>query len=259
MWQAPEIKQNLKSKVFGRQIHTFDEVGSTQDIAHTLASFGSSEGTLVIAETQTHGKGRFDKSWASPPGGLWFSLVLTPTLISLSQAPGLTILIGYSITRAIREKTNLPVVIKWPNDLYLNNKKIAGILSESSCVEVAVKYIVVGVGINVNVDAVFLPFGATSLKEESGKEVQRIELLVKILEAMEEDYLKFKREPTLLPFLKEINELSLALGKKVRVQLPDKSIQGYATSIDEHGNLMVELKDGDTEIITAGEVTLISS
>ncbi|MFH1562103.1 MAG: biotin--[acetyl-CoA-carboxylase] ligase [Nitrospirota bacterium] len=256
MWQAQEIKQSLKSKIFGRQIHTFDEVGSTQDIAHTLASCGGIEGTLVIAETQTHGMGTSGKSWVSPPDGLWFSLILTPTLISLNQAPGLTILIGHSVARAIREKTNLPVLIKWPNDLYLNGKKVAGILSESSCSEVAVKYIVVGIGINVNVDSTLLPVGATSLKDELGKELSRLELLTKILQAVEEDYLKFKVEHNLQLFLKEINELSLVVGKKVTVRLPDKLIQGKATSIDEQGNLMVELKDGETEIITAGEVSL---
>lgn len=259
MWQAQEIKRNLKSNVFGREIHTFNEIGSTQDIAHTLASSGSPEGTLVIAETQTAGTGTSGKSWVSPPGGLWFSLILTPTLISLSQASGLTILIGHSIARVIRKETNLPVLIKWPNDLYLNNKKIAGILSESSYVEVAVKYIIVGIGINVNVDSTALPFGATSLKKESDKEIQRIKLLVKILESIEEDYLKFKVTHNLQPFLKKINEWSLVVGKKVKVQLPEKSIRGYGHSIDEQGHFIVELENGDKEIITAGTVSIINN
>ncbi len=257
MWQAKEIKQSLKGNIFGKQIHTFDEVGSTQDIAHTLASFGSPEGTLIIAETQTAGIGTSGKNWVSPPGGLWFSLILTPTLINISQASGLTILIGHSLARVIRKETNLPVLVKWPNDLYLNNKKVAGILSESSSVEVAVKYIIVGIGINVNVDSASLPFGATSLKSESGKEIQRMELLVKILEAIEKDYLTFKVTHNLQLFLKEINEWSLVVGQKVKVRLPDKSIIGYGQSIDEQGHLIVELEDGKTEIIIAGTVSLI--
>jgi len=252
-----EIEKSLKTKVFGRQIHTFDEIGSTQDIAHTLASSGAPEGTLVIAEAQTQGKGRLGRTWASPKGGLWFSLVLTPTLMSLNQAPGLTILFALSIAKVIRMETNLPVLIKWPNDLYINNKKIAGILTESSTVEVAVKYIILGVGMNVNIDSAILPLGATSLKDELGKEISVIELLTKILESMEEDYLKFISVYNLSPFLKEINEFSLVIGKQIKVQLPKKSIQGYATSIDEHGRLLIELEDGQRQTITSGEVRLL--
>ncbi|MEW6607544.1 MAG: biotin--[acetyl-CoA-carboxylase] ligase [bacterium] len=254
MWQAQEIKENLVSKIFGRQIHTFDEVGSTQDIAHSLAAFGAPEGTLVIAEIQTEGRGQPSKTWLSPKGGLWFSLVLTPTLRSINQASGLTILVALSIARAIKEMTNLNILIKWPNDLYLNNKKVGGILTESSTVEVAVRYIIVGVGINVNVDSQTLPSKATSLKDALGKEIPIIEILAKILEGMEKDYLKFKKVQNLAPFLNEINQLSSIVGRHITVQLPDKSIEGSAVSIDEQGRLLVELENGETEIITAGEV-----
>lgn len=257
MWETSEIKKNLQSKVFGRQIHTYEEIGSTQDIAHTLASSGAPEGTLVIAKTQTQGKGRLEKSWISPQGGLWFSLVLTPTLISLNQAAGLTILVALSITRVIRNETNLMVLIKWPNDLYINNKKIGGILTESSAVEVAVKYIILGVGININIDVRFLPSGATSLKHELGKEIEAIDLLTKILVSMEEDYSIFKSVHNLSPFLKEINELSLVVGKQVKVQLPNKLIEGYAKGIDEHGRLLIELEDGQTQMITSGEINFL--
>ncbi len=257
MWQAGEIKRNLKTKIFGREIHLFDEVGSTQDIAHTLASSGVPEGTLVIAEIQTHGKGRLLRKWTSPKGGLWFSLVLTPTLITLNQASGLTILVALSIAKAIKNETNLKPLIKWPNDLYINNKKIVGIFTESSTIEVAVKYIILGVGINVNIDSTYLPSGATSLKDELGKEISMIDLLAKILESMEEDYLKFKESHNLLPVLNEINELSLVSGKQVKIKFPTKSIEGYAGSIDEHGRLLVELEDGQTQIITSGEVSLL--
>ncbi|MEW6619954.1 MAG: biotin--[acetyl-CoA-carboxylase] ligase [bacterium] len=254
MWQAQEIKENLVSKIFGRQIHTFDEVGSTQDIAHSLAAFGAPEGTLVIAEIQTEGKGQPSKTWISPKGGLWFSLVLTPTLMNINQASGLTILVALSIARAIKEMTNLNILIKWPNDLYLNNKKVGGILTESSTVEVAVRYIIIGVGINVNVDSQTLPSKATSLKDALGKEIPIIEILAKILEGMEKDYLKFKKVQNLAPFLNEINQLSSIVGRHITVQLPDKSIEGSAVSIDGQGRLLVELENGETEIITAGEV-----
>jgi BirA family biotin operon repressor/biotin-[acetyl-CoA-carboxylase] ligase len=257
MWEVEEIKKNLKTKIFGRQIHCFEEVGSTQDIAHTLASSGALEGTLVIAETQTQGKGRFLRSWSSPKGGLWFSLVLTPTLISLDQLSGLTILVALSIAKAIKNKTNIQPLIKWPNDLYVNNKKLAGILIESSTIEVAVKYIILGAGINVNIDSNSIPFGATSLMNELGKEVPMIELLSKILEIMEEDYLKFKKVQNLLPFLKEINKLSSITGKQVKVKLPNKSIQGYAAAVDEHGGLVIKLEDGQTQIITSGDVKVL--
>lgn len=257
MWQTQEIKKSLKTKVFGREIHCFDEVGSTQDIAHTLASSGAPEGTLVIAEIQTHGMGRLSRRWTSPKGGLWFSLVLTPTLISINQASGLTILVALSIARAIRNETNLKPLIKWPNDLYINTQKIAGILTESSTVEVAVKYIILGVGINVNVDSTSIPLEATSLKNELGKEISMIDFLAKILKNIEEDYLRFKESHNLLPFLKEINELSLVAGKQVKVTLPNKSIEGYAISIDEHGRLLIELADGQTQLFTSGEISLL--
>lgn len=257
MWQTEEIKKNLKGKIFGRQIHSFNELGSTQDIAHTLASSGAPEGTLVIAETQTYGKGRLGKRWLSPKGGLWFSLLLTPILVSLSQASGLTILIALSIARVIRNETQINALIKWPNDLYINNKKIGGILTESSSVEVALKYIVLGVGINVNNDVSSLPFGATSLKHELGKEILALDFLAKILVSMEEDYSIFKNIHNLSPFLNEINELSLVVGKQVKAQLPHKSIEGYARGIDEHGYLLIELKDGQIQRLTAGEIKLL--
>jgi len=257
MWQTQEIKKSLTSKIFGRKIYAFDEVGSTQDIAHTLASSGEPEGTLVIAETQTHGKGQVSKKWISPKGGLWFSLILTPTLISLSQISGLTILVALSIAKVIRNETTLKPLIKWPNDLYINNKKIAGILTESATIEVAVKYIILGVGINVNIESTFIPVEATSLMNELGKEIPIVNFLGKILERMEEDYLKFRKIQTLLPFLKEINELSLVVGKRVKINLPNKSITGYATSIDEQGRLLIELEDGHTEIITSGQVMVL--
>lgn len=255
MWQSQEIKKNLKTRIIGREIYCLDEVGSTQDIAHSLAASGTIEGALIIAQRQTYGRGRFNREWISPDGGLWFSLLLRPDLAP-AQTAGLSLLMGLGVTHAIISETNLPTLIKWPNDIWIRGKKVAGILMELIATDVSVKYILLGIGVNVNISSELLPDNATSLEIESGQEILSMTLLIKILEEIEHLYLEFVKTRNLLPFLKELNDFSLLKGKSVQVKMGDNIILGQASLINELGQLLVDLPDGSFETISAGEVII---
>ena len=177
------IKQRLKTKYIGQEVEYLKSATSTMDVAHQKAVDGSPEGSIVLAEQQTGGRGRFDRVWISPPGvNLYFSMVLYPKIETL---PFVNMITTLSIVRAIRRITGLPAVIKWPNDIKVNKKKVSGILLESKLSSAVLDFLIVGVGINVNFDSAAHPdiaATASSLMTESGKEVDRINLLTSTLE-----------------------------------------------------------------------------
>lgn len=256
MWQAKEIKEGLRTRLIGRQVYCFDEVGSTQDMAHSLAAGGVLDGCLVIAERQTQGKGRIGKEWVSPEGGLWFSLILGSSLAP-TEIPALSLLMGLGVTQSVISETNLPCLIKWPNDIWIKQKKLAGILIELSATEIEVKHILVGIGINVNIEHDLLPLRATSLEIELGRKVSRLSLLINLLERIEELYLQYQEARSLLPFLEEINELSWLNGKEVRVK--GELTTAEVSSINESGQLVIKLPGGFLETIISSEMITISS
>ncbi len=169
-------------------------LSSTNDYLKQLAESGAPEGTVVIATEQTAGKGRLGRSWASPPGGAWFSLLLRPP-VSVEQAGCLAILIALSLARALREHWGVPVGVKWPNDLYISDRKLGGILIELSSQAHKIEWLIAGIGINVNNE---LPqetrVPATSLSRELGKAIALEELFAVALEALARDYERFLAE-----------------------------------------------------------------
>jgi biotin-[acetyl-CoA-carboxylase] ligase BirA-like protein len=189
--ELKKIKDGVKTDFFGQKIHYFTEVTSTNDVAKELAIKGAKEGTLVIAETQSRGRGRVGREWVSPEGGIWFSIILRPR-VDPEDALKLTLMTAAVVTKVISNMFKLEAEVKWPNDVTINGKKVCGILAEMSTKGGLVDFVVIGVGINANVDLDFFPKSLkkflTSLKEELGKDTDRNRFLCALLEELERCY-----------------------------------------------------------------------
>ncbi len=254
-----KIKKNLRTKVFGKKVYSYRKVGSTNLLGLRLAETNAEEGTLIVAEEQTKGKGRMGRSWYSPPGlGLWMSLILRPDIPPF-KAPGLSICAGLALAQAIREMTGIEAKIKWPNDCLIDGKKVGGILLELSAELDRIDFVIVGIGVNVNHSANDLPkhlaHTATSIRIQLGKPVSRLALSNLFLEKFEKIYLDFKKNG-LCSQKETIQNLSSLLGKKVTVKFGKERIEGTAQEIDESGSLLIKTKRGQ-RVVTAGEVTVL--
>lgn len=252
---TPECS-GLKTRIFAREVFHFQKAGSTNQIALDLARKGYPEGTLVVAEEQTAGRGRWRRPWHSSPGkGLLFSLILRPR-ISPSHFPQITLVAGASTARAVHRQTGVRAGIKWPNDLIYQGKKFCGILVEgtgkASC-------LVLGIGINVNQERDDFPLQlqdtATSLRIIKGEEVQRGPLLQRILETLEEDYEGYCRSG-FYHARQHWLQYEAVLGRKVRMMIGDQEFFGQAVGLTEDGALSLRLPQGEEIRCSAGEVTL---
>jgi len=248
----------LRTQIMGSEIYYFSEVGSTNDEAKKRAVAGCSEGALVITETQLGGRGRLARGWFSPVAkGIWFSVVLRPPFPP-QEAPKCTLMAAVALNRAIRDVTGISCGIKWPNDILCNGRKLVGILTEMSAEMDAINHIVIGMGINVNIDAAEIPPElreiATSISIETGKATSRIDLFARVLERLEELYLVVKAEG-FASVLEAWRQESITLGRLVNVVAPDKSFVGRAVDIDGDGALLVETEHG-MERVLAGDVSI---
>ncbi len=233
-----EIQHGLKTQYLGKKIIYEDTVTSTMDLAFRLGMGGAAEGTLVCAEGQTKGKGRLGRQWNSPKGkGIYMSIVLRPSLPPTEVAQ-LTLLTAVAVCEAIRRVSGVAARIKWPNDILIENRKLAGILTELSAETDRVRFVVIGIGINVNTSLSFLPAQAASLKEETQKKISRVELLQEILQELEDWYERLKKEG-FAPVVKRWKELSSTLGKRVRLVDPSGVVEGEAVDLDKTGGLMI--------------------
>jgi len=254
------VNKQLQTKWLGRSIHYYEQLDSTQTKAHELAREGAAEGTLVIAEQQTAGRGRMGRTWHSPKGkGIWMSAVLRPQ-IPLQFAPQLTLLIAVALCRAIRQVTSLPAGIKWPNDLLIDGKKICGILSESVAEDEKPLYVIAGIGISANLRgddySDELKAVATSLQIESGKAVDRTELLCQFLQELESLYVLFQ-EQGFAPVKLLWEALTVSLNRGVRTQTPQGQLEGTAVGLDDSGALIVRTEDGALSKWYSGTVEFI--
>jgi BirA family biotin operon repressor/biotin-[acetyl-CoA-carboxylase] ligase len=241
------ISKQLQTQTFGRVIRYFDQVESTNTVAHSLVAEGAAEGTLVIAEHQTTGRGRMGRVWHSPKGkGLWMSLILKPR-IPLQFAPQLTLLVAVALCRTIRQLTALSVGIKWPNDLLIEGKKVSGILLESSADEEKLQHVIAGIGISVNLEPDDFPEElrnvASSLKIQVGHKLDRAELLCQFLLELETLY-ELYQEQGFAPIKLLWEALTVSLGSPVRQPGPNGLTEGIAEGIDDSGALTVRLADG---------------
>ncbi|MDD3985400.1 MAG: biotin--[acetyl-CoA-carboxylase] ligase [Methanobacterium sp.] len=250
-----EVKKWLKTEFIGHNIHYYKEVDSTNNVAKQLAEEGAEEGTIIIAEIQNRGKGRRGKTWISPPGGVWMSIILRPDIPPFN-APQLTLVTGVAVAETLAKECNLDVGIKWPNDILIGNKKVCGILTEVNASIDKVNYVVVGIGIDMNVDVPLFPpdlqKGATSLKNELNTEINGALLVQKFLLKFEALYNKFNAGE-FPEILKEWRSLSKTIGKNVEVRTRIKTIHGEAVGINKEGILILELEDGSLKKIISGE------
>jgi len=251
----PELQEGLKTKILGKKIFYQETVSSTMDVAFQMAVQGAPEGTVVCAENQTKGRGRLGRAWSSPKGkGIYMSIILRPQLPP-SEVAKLTLLSAVALCEAIESETSLHPRIKWPNDLLIKNKKLAGILTELSAEVDKVKFVVMGIGINVNTSPGALPEGGTSLKNESGQSYSRIQMTQSILTAIEEWYGRLSREG-FTPVVERWKELSLTLGKRVRISDPAGKVEGEAIDLDTDGGLLIREDSGLITKRMAGDVLL---
>lgn len=249
------------SRIIGRKIFRYVRVTSTQDKAKKFAQKGLAEGTVVIAEIQTQGKGRLGRRWVSPKGGIWLSVILRPEITPM-EVPKLTIIGSLAVAKAIAELTRMEVKLKWPNDVLLGTipgiefKKVCGVLTEMVSGVSQVNYVITGLGINVNNRIPpALRATAISLKDVIGRNLPRQKLLRKVLENFDKYYLDFRKQG-IGPILKEYKGISAVLDKQVKIECPDRIIEGKALDIDEYGALIVETEDGRKRVV-AGDVTIV--
>jgi BirA family biotin operon repressor/biotin-[acetyl-CoA-carboxylase] ligase len=246
------VKAGLKTQIIGRDIQYFKETESTNIIAREIAG-SVEEGTVVIAESQTGGRGRMGRKWISPEGGIWLSIIIKPKIQPL-YASRITLLAGVSVAKTIRSY-GLPAKIKWPNDVLINGKKVCGILTEIEAEIDLIEFCVVGIGIDANVDTESFPEEAretsTSLKKELGSGINRVEFVQKLLEEFESLYLKFQRDG-FSPILEEWRNMSATIGEWVKITTQARTIYGEAIGVDSEGALVLETGEGKLEKIVAG-------
>lgn len=250
------------SRIIGRKVFSYLRVTSTQDKARKFAQKGLPDGTVIIAETQTQGKGRLGRRWVSPRGGIWLSIILRPEIAPM-EAPKITMIGSLAVAKAIAELTRMEVKFKWPNDVLIRPiagggfKKVCGVLTEMVSGGGPVNYIIIGLGINVNnrIPAT-LRAKSISLKDVIGRNLPKQKLLRKVLEKFDKYYSDFGKQGV-GRILKEYKGMSAVLGKEVNIECPDKIIEGKALDIDEYGALIVQTDDGRKRVI-AGDVTIVS-
>ncbi len=248
------IKEKLRTKIIGRRIIHYISVASTTEIAKKLALERAEEGTVVIADEQTLGRGRLGRIWLSPKGSLALSIILHP---SLEQLPQLIMMTSLAVVRVISHLTGLKAVIKWPNDVLINSKKVCGVLIENEVEDDRVEFAVVGIGINVNVD--LSPFPdisafATSLSQELGREIFLPDFVVALLSEVEKLYVQ--AQAGVSPYT-EWKDYLETLGKRIRVKIGEMIEEGRAESVAEDGSLFLRRDDGSLTKVTAGEVTIL--
>jgi BirA family biotin operon repressor/biotin-[acetyl-CoA-carboxylase] ligase len=257
---ADDLSARLgKTRVIGREIHVFQETTSTNDVAARLARGGAAEGAVVFAESQTKGRGRLGRTWISPAGkGLWFTVLLRPN-IPPQEATQLTVAAATAISRAIAQQTGLTPEIKWPNDILIRGRKLAGILTEMRAELDRVQEVLLGIGMDVNLEAddfyQALRPTVTSLRIETGQKVNRAELAVAVLRELDRDY-QMVTEGQFDRLAEQWQQRCTTLGRQVVIRMGDRVIRGRAESLDDDGALLVRGTHGHLERIVGGDVTV---
>lgn len=260
---APDImdKTELESihatEWAGCEIYYFDSIDSTNTKAKELAEEGHPSGTLVVADRQTAGKGRRGRSWESPSGiGIFMTLMLKPE-INPNHASMLTLVAAMATTRAIRRVTGVPAMIKWPNDIVMNGKKVCGILTEMSAQFDYINHIVIGIGINVHNEDFpeEIAQTASSIYLESGQHIHRASLIEAFLEEFEDVYAEYLKTEDMEGLMKEYDAMLVNRGRQVRVLDPKEPFEGKAMGITKKGELIVDTWES-RKLVSSGEVSV---
>lgn len=253
---ADDIKARLNTQTIGSEILVFEETASTSDVIEQMAATFSGEGLVVFAETQSRGRGRHGRAWASPRGkGLWFSVLLRPKLSAMTAAR-LTVAASVAVTRTVRQFCRVDARIKWPNDVIVNGRKLAGILTETQANRGALKYATLGIGLNINCAREDFPGDlsevATSLQIETGQPQDRVVLAAQLLASLEEYYRVAQSD--FLAVTNEWAQFCTTLGKQVVVGVGARRIEGQAHALQGDGALLIRKDNGQTESILGGDL-----
>ncbi len=247
------LRSGLYTAVIGRNVRFYQSTGSTMDDVAEWARTGAEEGAVVVAETQSASRGRMGRRWISDEGNLYFSVLFRPDPDAL---PLLSPLAGVAVARSIRQVAGLHPSIKWPNDVMIGGRKVAGILAESALSGAQVQHAIVGIGINVVLDVYADPeiaATATSLNHAAEAEIDRAELLRRVLQHMDALYLDLRRGRSPIA---EWRRWLDTLGQRVTITHHGAADTGLAEDIDEHGNLLLRTEVGELLTLTAGDITL---
>ncbi len=253
-----EIKRRLNTRFIGKQIHPFGRIDSTNIAARKLAELGANEGTVVLAESQSKGKGRRGRHWQSPPGNLFTSIILRPQ-ITPSSAPQLTLMAALATAKAIDKTVQTKVGVKWPNDILIQGKKVAGILTEMDCEGDTINFIILGIGVNLNAPLNLFPLelldSITTLREEAAENISLAQFTRCLYQEIER-YYDLWLANGFSWIRNEYTKLLSLQGKFVRIFSFDQVTSGEVQGIDEKGGLLIRLSNSRVEIITSGDVTL---
>lgn len=251
-------KLKFNTNFFGKEVLYFDEIDSTNNEIKRQGNIGAVHGLVAIAERQTAGRGRLGRSWSSPDGdGIWMSFLLRPK-IKPNAASMLTLIIALAVRKALYEVSGLDTLIKWPNDIVVNGKKLCGILTEMSTTTNDINYVAAGVGINVNTEKFPKEINntATSIRIECGRQILRETLIEKFGEIFEEYYDEFLRTEDLSIFKEEYNGYLANKDKIVKIMGADEELTGTALGINEQGELLVRDSNNQLYVIRSGEVSV---
>ncbi len=252
-----DLQAGFETAVIGREFVYFEKTESTNTRAHEIATQGGAEGTVVIAECQSAGKGRLGRRWVSPPGvNLYTSVILRPPILP-QAAPQLTFLSAVAVARAVRDVCSADARVKWPNDILLNGRKVAGLLNEMSAESEKVHFVVLGIGINLNMEREQFPpdlrYPATSVAIETGEGVRRRLFAQTLFRHLDQLYNRYLADGV-APILKEWETLFDLNGRMVEVDFQHSRIEGRVEGLDEDGALLLRLANGALERVLAGDV-----
>jgi BirA family biotin operon repressor/biotin-[acetyl-CoA-carboxylase] ligase len=257
-----EVKKKLKTRFIGKEIRYYSSIPTTTGIGKELCNAkdaGHLHGTVIVAEEQTGGIGRLGRAWCSPEGGIWITIILKPD-IPMDHLFMITMAGSIAVARSLRKEYELGALIKWPNDIYIGDKKVSGLLLELAAEADVIHYCLLGIGIDANMDPADLPptlrSSITTLKMELGYEVDRTALLARLLKEFEQRYTLLESEEY-EAIIREWKSLSITLDHRIHVKTLRKSFDGEAIDIDEHGALIVRKDNGKIEHVFAGDCFFI--
>ena len=249
---SASIIRSLRTRFVGQRVIYYHRLISTMDAARREAQRGAAEGTLIVADEQTAGRGRMKRIWLSPRGSISLSIILYPDMVFL---PSLIMLASLAVVYSIEVVTGLKAQIKWPNDILVAGRKVSGILIENEVQGNTVGYTIIGIGINVNLrvgDFPDIPPTATSLSEQLGGEASRLDIIQSLLVEVERLYLNRSDET----IYEQWRDRLVTLGGRIRVKSGKSIYTGVAESVAQDGSLLLRLADGSLTHIVGGDVTL---
>ena len=254
------LEKSLEGEFIGRPLYYYPEISSTNDEAFRLGISGAPEGTAVIADNQTKGKGRLQRVWHSPPGSnIYTSIILRPNF-KPEQAPQISIAAGVAVAEILNEYCPGHVQLKWPNDVLLNKKKVCGILAQMKTSLNDIDFVVLGIGINVNIGYNQLPPDirtiATSLAIESGREIARLELIISLYENLAKWYKQLLQKGFGAIKEKWLN-LAPMISQNVQVMFSNEVVSGKALGLDDDGSLIILTVNNETVKVSAGDATIL--